>query len=40
LSDQRLKTNASATDIRQAARSEAGFTSIRGMPEFQKLVPP
>jgi tetratricopeptide (TPR) repeat protein len=40
LSDQRLKTNASATDIRQAARSEAGFNSIRSMPEFQKLVPP
>ncbi|HEX3628201.1 MAG TPA: hypothetical protein VH280_22555, partial [Verrucomicrobiae bacterium] len=40
LSDQRLKTNPSARNIRDAARSEPGFNSIRGTPEFQKLVPP
>jgi tetratricopeptide (TPR) repeat protein len=40
LSDQRLKTNPSARNIRDAARTEAGFNPIRGMPEFQKLVPP
>ncbi|HUE36431.1 MAG TPA: hypothetical protein VMO20_03485, partial [Candidatus Acidoferrum sp.] len=40
LSDQRLKTNAKALDIRAAARSEAGFNPIRGSPEFQKLVSP
>jgi tetratricopeptide (TPR) repeat protein len=40
LSDQRLKTNPAARNIREAARTEAGFNPIRGMPEFQKLVPP
>ncbi|MGH8023874.1 MAG: TPR end-of-group domain-containing protein, partial [Limisphaerales bacterium] len=40
LSDARLKTNPSARNIREAARNEAGFNPIRGMPEFQKLVPP
>lgn len=40
LSDQRLKTNPAARNIRDAARSEASFNPIRSMPEFQKLVPP
>jgi hypothetical protein len=40
LSDQQLRTNPKAIDIRQAARSEAAFNSVREMPEFQKLVPP
>lgn len=40
LSDQRLKSNAHALDIRAAARSEAEFNSIRGSPDFQKLVSP
>jgi tetratricopeptide (TPR) repeat protein len=40
LSDQRLKTNPKAMDIRDAARSEAQFNPIRGSPEFQKLLSP
>ncbi len=40
LSDQRLKTNHAALDIRGAARSEAAFNSIRNTPDFQRLVPP
>ena len=39
LSDQRIKTNPSAPDIRSIARAEAGFNPIRGLPEFQKLIP-
>ena len=39
LSDQRLKTNPSARDIRGMARADAGFNPIRESPEFQKLVP-
>ena len=38
LSDERLKTNPAAMNIRDAARSEAGFNSIRDSPDFQKLV--
>jgi tetratricopeptide (TPR) repeat protein len=40
LSDQRLKTNPGALDMRNAARNEATFNPIRNTPEFQKLVPP
>ena len=40
LSDQRLKTNAGALNIRAQARDEAQFNPIRGLPEFQKLVSP
>ena len=40
LSDQRLKTNPGALDLRNAARNEAAFNPIRNTPEFQKLVPP
>ncbi|HEV2456005.1 MAG TPA: hypothetical protein VGY98_17200, partial [Verrucomicrobiae bacterium] len=40
LSDQRLKTNPTARNIRDAARTEAGFNPIRSTPEFQKLLPP
>ncbi|HEX3628005.1 MAG TPA: DUF2723 domain-containing protein [Verrucomicrobiae bacterium] len=39
LSDARLKTNPAARDLRNAARTEAGFNPIRASPEFQKLVP-
>jgi tetratricopeptide (TPR) repeat protein len=40
LSDQRLKTNPSARNIRDIARTEPSFNSIRNTPEFQKIVPP
>jgi len=40
LSDQRLKTNPHALNIRDTARSEPSFNPIRNTPEFQKLVPP
>jgi thioredoxin-like negative regulator of GroEL len=40
LSDQRLKTNSHALNIRDTARSERSFNPIRNTPEFQKLVPP
>ncbi len=40
LSDERLKTNSGARDIRNDARNEPGFNPIRSSPEFQKLVPP
>ena len=40
LSDQRLTTNLSALDIREAARAEKQFNSIRNEPVFQKLVVP
>jgi thioredoxin-like negative regulator of GroEL len=40
LSDQRLKTNPQALNIRDQARNEAGFNAVRNTPEFQKLVPP
>ncbi|HSY43040.1 MAG TPA: hypothetical protein VK811_03965, partial [Candidatus Acidoferrum sp.] len=38
LSDKRLKTNSHALNIRDTARSEPSFNSIRNTPEFQKLV--
>ncbi len=38
LSDERLKTNPAAMNIRDAARNEASFNSIRSSPDFQKLV--
>jgi tetratricopeptide (TPR) repeat protein len=37
-SDQRLKTNSHALDVRAAARAEAEFNPVRPLPEFQKLV--
>ena len=40
LSDQRLKTNAHALNIRDNARNEPSFNPIRNTPEFQKLVSP
>jgi tetratricopeptide (TPR) repeat protein len=40
LSDQRLKTDPHAMDIRAKARDEAQFNPIRNSPEFQKLVSP
>jgi tetratricopeptide (TPR) repeat protein len=40
LSDQRLKTNAKALNIRDTARNEPSFNPIRNTPEFQKLVSP
>ncbi|HTV39413.1 MAG TPA: DUF2723 domain-containing protein [Candidatus Sulfotelmatobacter sp.] len=40
LSDQRLRDDPKARNIRDEARMEAGFNPIRGTPEFQKLVPP
>ncbi len=40
LSDQRLNTNPSALNIRNAARAETQFNSIRNEPAFQKLVEP
>jgi tetratricopeptide (TPR) repeat protein len=40
LSDKRLKTNPHALNIRDTARDEASFNSIRNTPEFQKLVQP
>ncbi|MGH7941608.1 MAG: tetratricopeptide repeat protein, partial [Limisphaerales bacterium] len=40
LSDQRLKTNPTAKNMRDEARNEPAFNPIRGTPEFQKLVPP
>jgi tetratricopeptide (TPR) repeat protein len=40
LSDQRLKSEPTALDIRKAARGEANFNSIRNRSDFQKLVLP
>ncbi len=40
LSDQRLKTNPAAMNIRTAAGTEAEFNPIRGSPDFQKIVGP
>jgi tetratricopeptide (TPR) repeat protein len=40
LSDQRLKTNPKALNLRDTARSEPSFNPIRSSPEFQKLVAP
>jgi predicted Zn-dependent protease len=40
LSDERLKTNPAARNIRDIARTESSFNSIRNTPEFQKIVPP
>jgi predicted Zn-dependent protease len=39
-SNQRLKTNAHALDIRAQARDEAQFNPIRSSPDFQKLISP
>jgi tetratricopeptide (TPR) repeat protein len=36
----RLKTNPSARDLLQQARTDAHLNSLRGLPEFQKLIPP
>ena len=38
LSDKRLKANPHALNIRDTARTEPSFNSIRNTPEFQKLV--
>jgi tetratricopeptide (TPR) repeat protein len=40
LSDERLKTNPHALNIRDTARGEPSFGPIRNTPEFQKLVAP
>lgn len=40
LSDQRLKTNRTARDIRKAASNRSDFDPIRKLPAFQKLVEP
>ena len=40
LSDQQLKTNPQALNVRTAVRSEPSFTALRNLPEFQKLVAP
>jgi tetratricopeptide (TPR) repeat protein len=40
LSDERLKTNSKAVDIRKAASAEPGFGPLRGSPDFQKIVSP
>jgi tetratricopeptide (TPR) repeat protein len=40
LSDQRLKTNSTALNIRDAARTEGSFNSLSSSPEFQKLLSP
>ena len=40
LSSQRLASNPGARDMLAAARTDPRFNSIRGLPEFQKLVPP
>ena len=40
LSDQRLKTNPAALNIRDAARTEGSFNGISSSPEFQKLISP
>jgi tetratricopeptide (TPR) repeat protein len=40
LSDQRLKTNPKALDIRKAARNETNFDPIRNRSDFRKLVLP
>jgi tetratricopeptide (TPR) repeat protein len=40
LSNARLKTNPGARDLRNDARNEPSFNSVRNTPEFQKLVSP
>jgi tetratricopeptide (TPR) repeat protein len=40
LSDQRLKTNPAALNVRTAAGTEAEFNPIRALPEFQKIIGP
>ncbi len=40
LNAQRLKTNPAAADLLAHARSDAQLNPLRGLPEFQKLVPP
>jgi tetratricopeptide (TPR) repeat protein len=40
LSAQRLKTNSTARDMLAEARKDPHLNSLRGLPEFQKLVPP
>ncbi len=39
LSGQRLQSNPKARDLLAEARKEPGFTPLRSLPEFQKLVP-
>jgi tetratricopeptide (TPR) repeat protein len=40
LSAERLKTNPAARDLQAEARKDPHLNSLRGLPEFQKLVPP
>jgi tetratricopeptide (TPR) repeat protein len=40
LSAQRLKTNPAARDLLAEARKDPHLNPLRGLPEFQKLVPP
>jgi len=40
LSARRLKTNPTANDLLSQARADVHLNSLRGLPEFQKLVPP
>jgi len=40
LSTQRLKINPTARDLVFEARRDPRFSSLRNLPEFQKMVPP
>ena len=40
LSAQRLKTTPTARNLLDEARKDPRFNMIRGLPEFQKIVPP
>ncbi|HTV61161.1 MAG TPA: hypothetical protein VMH30_01185, partial [Verrucomicrobiae bacterium] len=40
LSAARLKTNPSALNLLQQARSDPHFAALHNLPEYQKIVPP